>query len=415
MTPPPVSPVALVLAGGAARGAYEVGVIQYLLEDVGKAVGFELPIDILCGTSIGAINACALAAFADDPRTRAARLAKVWTELRLENLVKPDLRGLVSLGTTWLRSEREGGLVDPAGLERLVRSVIPFPAIDENLRAGRLSALTVSTTHIASGRTVVFVHRRDRGLPPWSLDPTIEPRAVQMAPEHAFASAAIPLLFRAVRIDGELHCDGGLRQNVPLSPARRLGARGVIVVNPRYIPRPEVTRAPRNEPEAFAGLSFILGKTLNALLLDRIDTDLARLESINEILEAGRVRYGEDFAADINAALGRPKGHGMRTMRSLLVRASVDIGRVATDYVRSPSFAARVTGGAAKILRRIADRDPTGESDLLSYLLFDGEFARRLIEIGHDDARSRHDELCQFFIENRAGSHPSARPRNDDG
>ena len=399
MSPPHVSPIALVLAGGAARGAYEVGVVQYLLEDVAKAVGFDLPIDILCGTSIGAINACALAAFAHEPRARAARLAKVWGDLRLEELVKPDLRGIVSLGTTWLRGEREGGLVDPAGLERLVRTVIPFAAIDDNLRAGRLEALTVSTTHIASGRTVVFVHRRDRTLPPWSLDPTIAPRAVQIGPEHAFASAAIPLLFRAVRIDGELHCDGGLRQNVPLSPARRLGARGVIVVNPRYIPRPEEPHPPRNEPEAFAGPSFLLGKTLNALLLDRIDTDLARLESINEILEAGRVRYGADFADEINAALGRPKGRGMRSMRSILVRASADIGRLATEYVRSPKFAARVTGGAAKVLRRIADRDPTGESDLLSYLLFDGEFAGRLIEVGRADARARHDELCRFFTD----------------
>ena len=313
--------------------------------------------------------------------------------------MKPDLRGIVSLGTTWLRGEREGGLVDPAGLERLVRSVIPFAAIDDNLRAGRLEALTVSTTHIASGRTVVFVHRRDRTLPPWSLDPTIVPRAVQIGPEHAFASAAIPLLFRAVRIDGELHCDGGLRQNVPLSPARRLGARGVIVVNPRYIPPAEAPHAPRNEPEAFAGPSFLLGKTLNALLLDRIDTALARLESINEILEAGRARYGEGFADEINAALGRPKGRGMRTMRPLLVRASADIGRMATDYVRSRTFAERVTGGAAKVLRRIADRDPTGESDLLSYLLFDGEFAGRLIEVGRADARSRHDELCRFFTD----------------
>lgn len=386
-----------MLAGGAARGAYEVGVVQHVVSEVAKELGREVPLDILCGTSIGALNACALAAFADDPHGRASRLADVWTGLRLEDLIKPDLRGILSLGARWLRGGREGGLVDPTGLERLIESVIPFAAIDEHLQAGRLDALTVSTTHIATGRTVVFVHRRERDLPPWSLDPTIFPRAVRIGPEHAFASAAIPILFRAVRIEGELHCDGGLRQNVPLSPARRLGARSVLVVNPRYIP-PMSEEAPGHvEADAFAGPVFLLGKTLNALLLDRVDTDLARLRSINDILEAGRRRYGPDFVEQINEALGHGKGRGMRPMRSLLVRTSVDIGTLAIDYVTSDTFARRVGGAAGRLLRLIAERDSPDESDLLSYLLFDGEFAGRLIEVGRADARARHAELCAFF------------------
>ena len=371
--------------------------MEHVVEEVAKDLGREVPLDILCGTSIGALNACALAAFADDPRGRAARLAAVWTALRLEDLIKPDLRGILSLGARWLRGTREGGLVDPTGLERLIESVIPFAAIEDHLQAGRLEALTVSTTHIATGRTLVFVHRREGDLPPWSLDPTIFPRAVRIAPQHAFASAAIPLLFRAVRIDGELHCDGGLRQNVPLSPARRLGARAVLVVNPRYIP-PLSGEAPGHiEPDAFAGPVFLLGKTLNALLLDRVDTDLARLRSINDILEAGCRRYGEGFVDEINEALGHPKGRGMRPMRSLLVRASVDIGKLAIDYVTSETFARRVGGAAGRLLRLIAERDSPDESDLLSYLLFDGEFAGRLLEVGRADARARHAELCAFF------------------
>lgn len=389
----------MVLAGGAARGAYEVGVVQHVLEEVSKDIGADVPLDILCGTSIGALNACALAAFAAEPVKRGARLAEIWKELRIDDLIKVDLRGLLSLGSTWFRGRlpaREGGLVDPAGLESLITSVIPFRTIEENLQAGRLTALTVSTTHIATGRTIVFVHRPTHDLPPWSLDPTIEPRAVQIAPEHAFASAAIPILFRAVRIDGELHCDGGLRQNVPLSPARRLGARSVLVVNPRYIAPAEVATSPKKE-EAYAGPLFLLGKTLNALLLDRIDTDLARLRSINDILEAGCRRYGDGFIDAINEELGHPKGRGMRPMSSMLIRASTDIGRLAADYVHSPAFAKRVSRGAGQILRHIADRDDPDQSDLLSYLLFDGEFAAQLIDLGRADARARHDELCAFF------------------
>lgn len=400
-----VEPMALVLAGGAARGAYEVGVVQHIVEEVGKSLGGDIPFDILCGTSVGALNACALAAFADDPAGRAARMVKIWEELRVEELVQPDLKGLFAMSTRWFRKARgaeevparEGGLVDPAGLEQLIERVIPFDAIDRNMQAGHLSALTVSTTHVATGRTIVFVHRREHDLPAWSLDPTITPRAVRMAPVHAFASAAIPILFRAVRIDGEYHCDGGLRQNVPLSPARRLGARSVLVVNPRYIER-KVDESPENRAlDAFPGPMFLLGKTLNALLLDRIDTDLARLQSINDILEAGRRRYGDGFLEAINEELGHPKGRGMRPMRAMLVRASRDIGKVAADYVKSPTFAKRVTGNAGRLLRRLADQGDPDEADLLSYLLFDGEFARQLIEIGRDDAKARHEELCAFF------------------
>ncbi|CAN5852902.1 patatin-like phospholipase family protein [soil metagenome] len=398
--------VALVLAGGEARVAYKVGVVQHIVEEVSKDLGRDVPLDILCGTSIGALNACALAAFADEPRKRAARLADIWTGLRVEELVQPDLRGILSMGKRWLWGNRdfetvsasEGGLVHPQGLERLVESTIPFAAIDDHLQKGLLSALTVSTTHIATGRTIVFVHRRERDLPPWSLDPTITPRAASITARHAFASAAIPLLFRAVRLDGEFHCDGGLRQNVPLSPARRLGARGVIVVNPRYIDMKvdDSGKAPDAE-DVVPGPLFLLGKTLNALLLDRIDTDLARLRSINDILEAGTRTYGPGFVAEINAALGHPKGRGMRPMRSLLIRASQDIGKLASAYVRSPTFARRVGGGAGRLMRRLADREPQDESDLLSYLLFDGEFARQLMEVGRDDARARHAELCTFF------------------
>ncbi|HQY64532.1 MAG: patatin-like phospholipase family protein [Myxococcales bacterium] len=400
--------VALVLAGGAARGAYEVGVVQHLLEEVSRDLGRDVPLDILCGTSIGALNACALAAFAEEPQKRGARLAKIWTDLSVERLVQPDLRGIFSMGSRWFRGERdltavparEGGLVDPRAFEELIETAIPFGAIHGNIEAGRLDALTVSTTHVASGRTMVYVHRRGGGLPAWSLDPTITPRAVKIAPGHAFASAAIPILFRAVRLDGEFHCDGGLRQNVPLSPARRLGARGVIVVNPRYLPtlaQPEDDARARATEDLFPGPLFLLGKTLNALLLDRIDTDLARLRSINDILAAGQRRFGARFIDELNEELGHPKGRGMRPMRALQIRTSLDLGKLAAEFVLSPAFARTSRGVAGRLLRRLAVSDARDESDLLSYLLFDGEFARQLIELGKADARARHSELCEFF------------------
>jgi NTE family protein len=394
--------LALVLAGGAARGAYEVGVVQHVVEEVARELGRPVLFDIICGTSVGALNACGLAAFADEGAGSVKRLLDVWASLDLEGLVRPDVRGVLGMGARLLGRSgpveipaREGGLLDPEGLERLIAAKIPFTRIADNLRDGHLEALTVSTTHVASGKTVVFVQRHEAGLPPWSNDPTIEPRAAAIELSHAMASAAVPILFRAVKIDGEFHCDGGLRQNVPLSPARRLGADGVLVVNPRFISTTPLDEDAEKADDAFPGPLFLLGKTLNALLLDRIDTDLARVESINRMLAAGTQVYGKEFTPRINAALGHSPKRGLRPMRTLLVRASEDIGKLAAEFVRSKEFG-RTAGVTMRLLRRLADREARSESDLLSYVLFDGRFAAQLVELGRADAKKKHAELCEF-------------------
>jgi NTE family protein len=370
-----------------------------VLEVLPKSLGREIDVHILCGTSVGALNACALAAFAHLGPKRVDELVRIWSTLDVQELVRVDTRGITDMGGRLLgRAARSNGgsrgLLDPTGIEKVVEREIPFPLIQKNLQSGSLEALTVSATHVASGRTVVFVQRADGTLPPWSLDPTIEPRPVVITAEHALASAAIPMLFRCVPVDGEWFCDGGLRQNVPLSPARRLGARAVLVINPRYV-APHQAASPG--PESPPGPLFVLGKALNALLLDRIDTDLARLESINRILDAGERRYGEGFVGAINDSMGLPTGRHMRPLHSILVRASQDIGKLAAQVVRSPAFASRAGRGIGRLMRALADRDDFEQADLLSYLLFDGPFAKMLIDLGRQDARARHDELCAFY------------------
>ena len=394
--------VALVLAGGAARGAYEVGVVLHLLEEVARDVGHDLPLDILCGTSVGAINVCLLAAFADEPRARGARLYEHWTQLRMRDLVHADSSSLFNLARSLFgraamtdADTRRGGMLDPKGIEDLVRRAVPFPRIGEHLRAGRLHALTISTTHVGSGRTVVFVQRADAAQPLSSSDATVVSRSVTLGPEHALASAAIPFLFPAVRIDGEFYCDGGLRQNVPLSPARRLGADGLIVVSPRYL-RPHAPVEPGASDAIFPGPLFLLGKALNALLLDRVENDIDRLERINKLLEAGTRHYGPGFLDAINAELGHPPtALRTRPLKTVAIRASADIGRMASQFVLSARFPARVPGVLGRVMRRVAESN--GEADLLSYLLFDGEFAAELIALGRADAARHHAALCEFF------------------
>jgi NTE family protein len=394
-----------VLAGGSARAAYEVGVVRYVLEDVARALGRDVPIDVISGTSAGSINAVMLAAHADKPAARGAMLAKRWTDLELEKVVRPSPGGILPLVGRMLgrapradaRRGRRGGMFDPSGIEKIVRDAVPFGAIGEHMRAGRLAALSISTTHVASGRTVVFIQRREGGLPRWGSDPTMVARAVQLGAEHALASAAVPLLFPAVEIDGEFYCDGGLRQNVPLSPARRLGADGLIVINPRYI-REESPTAPALAEERerlYPDPLFVVGKAMNALLLDRIENDIRRLHKLNAVLDAGTRRFGPGFLGALNDELGLGGENALRHLDVVYVRASADIGVLAADYARSAEFSKRVRGILGRVMRRVVEGE--SEADFLSYVMFDGAFAGRLIEIGRADARARHEELVRFF------------------
>jgi NTE family protein len=403
--------VGLVLAGGSARGAYEVGVVRHVVEEVARTLGRPVPLDILCGTSAGSINACMLGAHADKPAERGLMLAERWASLKLDDVVRPSAAELLHFAARLLgrgaresqKRGRRGGILDPSGVEAIVRSAVPFDRISDHMRAGRLSALSISTTHVASGKTIVFVQRRGGGIPAWGNDPTMVAQATEVRADHVLASAAVPLLFPAVEVDGQFYCDGGLRQNVPLSPARRLGADRLIVVNPRYIrevePTPPLAQArERQYPDPL----FVVGKAMNALLLDRIENDIDRLRRLNAVLAAGTRHYGPTFAAAINEELARDGMGKLRPLEVVYVRASQDIGVLAADYVRSAAFSRRSRGLLARALRRIAEGET--EADLLSYLLFDGEFCGRLIEIGMADARARHDELVRFFEEGAGSS-----------
>jgi NTE family protein len=392
-----------VLAGGSARAAYEVGVVRYILEDVARALGRDVPIDVISGTSAGSINAVMLAAHADRPGARGALLAQQWIDLELDEVVRPSPGGILPivgrmLGRARLDAHagRRAGILDPSGIERIVRDAVPFGAIGEHIRAGRLAAMSISTTHVASGRTVVFVQRREGGTPRWGSDPTMVVRAAELQTKHALASAAVPLLFPAVEIDGEFYCDGGLRQNVPLSPARRLGADGLIVINPRYIRENSPSAAVAEARERlYPDPLFVVGKAMNALLLDRIENDIRRLEKLNAVLEAGTRRFGPGFGSALNEELGRGGESALRPLDVVYVRASADIGVLAAEYARSEQFARRVRGLLGRFMRRVAEGE--SEADFLSYVMFDGEFAGRLIEIGRSDARARHEELVGFF------------------
>jgi NTE family protein len=391
--------IALVLAGGAAHGAYEVGVLDYIVRDVARALGRAPRFEIICGTSVGAINACALAAQADDPRAATSALMSTWRSLRLDTFLRPDLGGMLAMLSAMLLPRRRrgrGALIDARPLIELVESRVPFWRISHNLRAGHLSALAVSATHVASGRTVVFIEQRAPRREP-SPRPRAETRHTRIRAPHALASSAVPLLFPGVEIDGELYCDGGLRQMLPLSPALHLGADGLLVVNPRHPAETDEPAVQRARERAYDSPVYLVGRTLDVLLVDRVREDLDRLQHVNALLAAGERRFGPAFVRELGESLAAAGGAAVRPRATVEVRTSLDVGRLAAEHVRSPRFPRLAGRLHARLFRWLADAEGTPDATFLSYLLFDGAFADTLIELGRDDARASHEALCAMF------------------
>jgi NTE family protein len=402
---------ALVFSGGGARGAYEAGVVQYLLEELPKRLGHPPSFDILCGTSVGAIHACFLAATAHLDSNRGQRLVEFWTQMRLEEVLPLSTSDLLRLPRRLLglrnmaEAMRSGtppkrlyGLLNTEPLERLVVRAVPWRSIRDNVRRGHVQSVCVAATQIASGRVAIFMESHDRNLPLWTRDPMIVPRMTRLLPAHALASAAIPVLFPAVRIGQTYYADGGLRLNTPLAPAIRLGADRVMVVALRQnITTAHEIAMSQGRVEDYASPTFLFGKVLNALLLDHLDTDLARMHVMNEILADGVKAFGSDFVSRINEVAMQERGQHFRRIHDLVVRPSRDLGMLAGEVLESIPADRSRSPLLRLAMRNLDTGRQSAEADLLSYLLFDGEFLRPLAELGFADAKAREDELVAFF------------------
>lgn len=403
-----------MLSGGGARGAYEAGIIRYLREELPPSVRPSVRFDILCGSSVGAITACFLAATMDDPPNQGKVLASLWSDLTLEQVYKVHGQDLWTLvRKMWraatnepLRPEgwRLYDILHPEPLEEMVRTHAPWPRISANLAKGLFLALSVSATKISSGSTIVFVQRREGGVPAWSRDPYNIAREAIIGPEHALASAAIPLLFRSVKISDEYFCDGSVRQNTPLSPALRLGAEKVLIISLRYRPK----GLPPGRPlKGYPTTPLLMGKVLNALMLDHTDYDLDRLRRFNALLEAGEATFGADFIPKMNETVQRMRGQPYRLVQDMVLRPSRDIATIAASHAKKRRIrdASAVTL-PTKLLHRIAQSQLMTEADLASYLLFDGDYAKDLMTLAMEDAHAQREELMAFFADDT-----SRRPR----
>jgi len=404
--------IAVVLAGGGARGAYEAGILSWVLDSLPKKLGRPARFDICTGTSVGGIHACYIAATQGEENA-GERLTEIWKSLTFESVYKVGptdlvrvpwrLIGLGRLGelipaTRPGAPDRLAGLLDTSTLEEQVLDKIPWRRIRENIDEGRLEALAVTATEIVTGRSVVFVDHGKKGAPPWASDPFVIARAARIGPAHALASAAIPLVFPAVRIGRTYYADGGLRLNTPLAPALRLGADRVLVIGLRYplTSEEEDTRARRRE-KGFVSAVYLAGKVLNALLMDRIEYDVDRLRLFNAILQKGLEKYGPGFIEQINEPIIEQRNAPYRIVRDLYLRPSRDLGEIADECLRHRPRSRNVRTWLSRGVARYAARGGLGEADLLSYLYFDKCYAEHLIELGRKDAARKADAFVEFF------------------
>ena len=390
------SPLALVLSGGGARGAYELGVLRHALGALATKLGERARPRIFCGTSVGAINACALAANFDAPDLGLARISEKWLSLHLDDVFRLGWGDLAGMAAWLLGRERPGGpqsVLDATPLAKMVRDVIPWRSLHQAVAEQRIDGVCVSATDIETGHTVVFVESEVNGF--GSRDRAVDWSKVRLTAQHALASAAIPIVFPAVRVGGRMFTDGSLRQNTPIAPALRLGAGRVLVIGLRTRRAARAGRQTSTDQRAYASPLYLFGKVLDALLLDRVEHDLGNLRQVNQALTALQMVSPIAIGQEPIAAAMEAAGGGMRPVRDFFIRPSQDLGALAAEVLRRPSVRARLGGPAGYLLRKLGEgAEP---SDLVSYLLFDGEYTKELLALGESDARRHSDQLEEFL------------------
>ncbi|NIP59880.1 MAG: patatin [Gemmatimonadetes bacterium] len=381
--------VALVLLGGGARAAYQVGFLRCLARRM-PDVHFE----ILVGVSSGAINVAHLASRTCPFPEAVTELGELWAGLTPESVMEVDSLSLLKNVFLWSVRLISGGrtifppargLVDCRPLEALLKRNLgdsggTIRGIDRNIRSGHLEAVALSATRYTTGESVTFV--QGCGLPEeWSRPRRIAIRQ-PLTVDHVMASAALPLILPAVEIDGAWYGDGAVRQATPLAPAIGLGARRIVAVSThcRGAGRPPS----RPVVEGYPPPAQVAGTLLNSVFLDRLHDDVRRLERANCLLES---------APD-------HEGCGLRRVEAFVLRPSVDLGELSRRYENRLPRAFRF------MTRGLGTRE-TSSPDLLSMILFEPAYIRHLMEVGERDAQERSDELRRFLQGGKSGKRVS--------
>jgi NTE family protein len=366
----------LVLTGGGARAAYQVGVVKAVRDILGNPV--KNPFPILCGTSAGAINAATLAVFADNFSRAVGSLLEVWEHMRCEHVYRTDPWHILRTGARWLSAmmlisrHNPISLLDNAPLRDMLEKNLQFERVQDHIDAGHLYAVCVTASGYTSGQSVSFF-QGGSGLEGWERNQRIG-AAVPLNLDLLLASSALPFIFPAVKFHREYFGDGSMRQIAPVSPALHLGADRVLIVGTGR----QSTDQARARSNVYPSLAQIAGHALNSIFLDSLMVDIERLERINRTVQL--------IPAEKLSAAAVP----LRPVKVLFITPSQPIERLAARFLHE------LPGTVRFILRPTGALNRSG-SNLASYLLFEESFCRALIDLGYQDTASREAEVKELF------------------
>ncbi len=367
----------LVLTGGGARAAYQVGVLKAIAELLPDKT--RNPFPIICGTSAGAINAVSLACYSRDFGQAVQYLRRVWEGFHAHHVYRSDPLGIAKTGAHWLGALMAGwvvrstpkSLLDNAPLRELLKRTLTLSDIDAAVADGALRAICITASGYASGQSVNFYDGVET-IESWTRHARVSCRC-KLSVEHLMASSAIPFLFPAVRLNREYFGDGSMRQLAPISPAIHLGASKILVVGAGRIAEP----SDRIRGESYPSLAQIAGHALSSIFLDSLNVDIERVQRINNTIDL--------LSPEARAAAS------LRPVEVLVIAPSQRLDTLAARHVKSLPWPVRA------LLRGIGAMNRKG-SALASYLLFEQEYTGALIDLGYADTMERSDEVMRFLI-----------------
>lgn len=364
----------LVLTGGGARSAYQVGVLKAIAEILPP--GSPLPFQVITGTSAGAVSATVLAGRAGDYRAAVRGLEEVWANFRVSHVFRADPVSMLRAGLHWLLAFVSSGLLlppprslfDNTPLRELLARTVAFRGIRRSIAQGRLHALGICATGFSRGRPICFFQGAPE-IQTWSRAVSAS-RRVRLNLEHLMASLSIPFLFPAVKLEDEYYGDGAMRQTTPLSPAINLGANRLLIIGVRAkVDHGAFGMIGSQMPTA----GQIFGYMLDTLFMDQIYADLEQLERLNHLVQQAPASFA-----------------GLRTIRAVTIVPSEDLREIAARHLMDLPRALRA------LLRTLGAQNPAASS-LASYLMFEGPYTCELIALGYADAMARREELLDFL------------------